>query len=125
MDEAEWPTQPIPEPVKDIIARFYALVDSSEPDCSSELANNVFTPDGEFVVNKRAMRGAERTPSSSPSPFSVPTHVYTRDNQMAHGRRLDHLPTAHCSQSLRIQRPRRRPSHDWHPHTGLRHWPDG
>lgn len=60
MEEAEWPSQPIPEPVKRLVARFYSLVDSTASNAGQELADTVFTRDGEFVVNKRSMKGSER-----------------------------------------------------------------
>ncbi|KAK4549646.1 hypothetical protein LTR36_004947 [Oleoguttula mirabilis] len=60
MEEAEWPSQPVPEAIKELIARFYSLVDSSDPSCCEGLANTVFTQDGEFLVNKRSMKGAEQ-----------------------------------------------------------------
>jgi hypothetical protein len=61
MEAVEWPTHvPIPQPVKDIIARFYLLVDSNDPQDAQELADEVFTPDGRFVVNKRVLKGPER-----------------------------------------------------------------
>ena len=65
MDEVEWPSQPVPQTVKDLVARFYTLVDSDEPCCGRELADTVFAEDGEFVVNKRSMKGHERMLSST------------------------------------------------------------
>jgi len=60
MENVDWPSlHHIPEPVKAIIARFYSLVDSSDPNSSRELAETVFMPDGEFVVNKRSMQGPQ------------------------------------------------------------------
>ncbi|KAK5138383.1 hypothetical protein LTR08_003444 [Meristemomyces frigidus] len=59
MDEVEWPSQSIPQSVKTVIARFYAVVDSDEPSCGQQLAETVFAKDGEFVVNKRSMKGYE------------------------------------------------------------------
>ncbi|KAK3112892.1 hypothetical protein LTR53_010337 [Teratosphaeriaceae sp. CCFEE 6253] len=60
MDGAEWPCQPVPDPVKRLVARFYRLIDATAPKCSQQLADHVFTLDGEFVVNKRRMVGREQ-----------------------------------------------------------------
>jgi hypothetical protein len=59
MEAAEWPDQPVPEAVKRILKRFYKLIDSPRRDASDRLANDVFTEDGTFVVNKRSIVGRE------------------------------------------------------------------
>lgn len=65
MDDAEWPEQSIPEPVKKLLARLYKLFDSNTPTSGRKLAINVFTKDGELVLNKRRMKGTERNDSRS------------------------------------------------------------
>ena len=59
MENADWPTVNVPNPIKQLISRFYELVDSQEPDCSQRLAAEVFTYDGTFVINQRTMKGSE------------------------------------------------------------------
>nr|OQO31936.1 hypothetical protein B0A51_00276 [Rachicladosporium sp. CCFEE 5018] len=57
---AAWPFQPIPEPVKALLAKFYACVDApQDPNSNSILANEVFHPDATFQINKRIIRGRE------------------------------------------------------------------
>ena len=60
MDSVEWPAQPVPEPIKKTIERFYRLLDSSDQNAGEKLARKAFTIDAELVVNKRAMCGRER-----------------------------------------------------------------
>ena len=59
MENAEWPDTPVAGPVKRLIARFYELVDSTDPESSERLANTVFAEDGKFVINKREMVGRD------------------------------------------------------------------
>ncbi|EMC97469.1 hypothetical protein BAUCODRAFT_453290 [Baudoinia panamericana UAMH 10762] len=59
MDNVEWPSQPIPQQIKNLIARFYKLVDTSTHDTSRELADTVFTEDSTFTVNRRVMAGRD------------------------------------------------------------------
>jgi hypothetical protein len=59
----EWPSTPIPAPVKDLLSRFYILGDSSAPESGRQLGEEIFTPDGQIVVNKRAISGAGGTAS--------------------------------------------------------------
>jgi hypothetical protein len=57
----EWPSTPIPAPVKNLLSRFYILGDNSAPESGRQLGEEIFTPDGQIVVNKRAIYGAEGT----------------------------------------------------------------
>ncbi|KAK0863944.1 hypothetical protein LTS02_006336 [Friedmanniomyces endolithicus] len=59
MDGAEWPSQPITK-MKRLLARFYTLVDAATVESSELLAGQVFGESGEFVVNKRRMKGREQ-----------------------------------------------------------------
>ena len=63
MENAEWPSTPVAESVKKLIARFYELVDSTDPESSEKLANTVFVEDGKFVINKREMVGRDGGPT--------------------------------------------------------------
>jgi len=68
-DEVEWPSQPIPQPVKDIIARFYSLLDSPDPSSSYGLTTTVLTPDAIFIINKRELKGVKGSFSATPDTF--------------------------------------------------------
>ncbi|TKA65757.1 hypothetical protein B0A55_10836 [Friedmanniomyces simplex] len=46
--------------MKRLLTRFYTLIDAATPESSEQLANQVFSEDGEFVVNKRRMQGREQ-----------------------------------------------------------------
>lgn len=68
METARWPTyQHIPDPVKQVVAQFYDLVDSRDSHCSSvELAYTIFAPTGEFLMNKRRLKGPQREHAALP-----------------------------------------------------------
>jgi hypothetical protein len=59
--DTEWPSTPIPTPVKDLLSRFYVLGNSNAPESGRQLGEEIFTPDGQIVVDKRAISGAEGT----------------------------------------------------------------
>ncbi|KAI7514883.1 hypothetical protein KC347_g156 [Hortaea werneckii] len=59
MEDLPWPSQPVPEPVKKLILRFYTSIDSHGPHASYKLASKVFTADGELIINKRIWSGSE------------------------------------------------------------------
>ncbi|KAI7233892.1 hypothetical protein KC330_g5127 [Hortaea werneckii] len=59
MEDLPWPPQPVPEPVKKLILRFYTSIDSHGPHASYKLASKVFTADGELIINKRVWSGSE------------------------------------------------------------------
>ncbi|RMZ32461.1 hypothetical protein D0859_03422 [Hortaea werneckii] len=59
MEDLPWPSQPVPEPVKKLILRFYTSIDSHGPHASYKLASKVFTADGELIINKRVWTGSE------------------------------------------------------------------
>ena len=61
MEDLPWPSQPVPEPVKKLILRFYTSIDSHGPHASYKLASKVFTADGELIINKRIWSGSEST----------------------------------------------------------------
>ncbi|OCL08726.1 hypothetical protein AOQ84DRAFT_388639 [Glonium stellatum] len=53
----EWPSTPIPEPIKHLLNKFYSLGDQKSDDASRQLGEDVFTPTGQIVVNKRTING--------------------------------------------------------------------
>ncbi|KAK6436238.1 hypothetical protein LTR95_007566 [Oleoguttula sp. CCFEE 5521] len=58
--QAEWPSQPIPEQVKELLAKFYACVDSPlDPNSDLVLADKVFHTNGTLQFNKRHVRGTD------------------------------------------------------------------
>lgn len=57
--KTEWPSTPILTPIKDLLSRFYIIGDSGDPDAGRRLGQEVFTPDGQIIVNKRAISGTE------------------------------------------------------------------
>ncbi|KAK0111163.1 hypothetical protein ONS95_001540 [Cadophora gregata] len=88
---AQWPSQPIPEPVKDLISKFYACVDApQDPNANTVLANEVFLPNGTFTINQRVVQGKEqiqnwRASAASGNQVKVSVHtvekVYNLDGQ--------------------------------------------
>ena len=53
----EWPVTPIPEPVKNLLNRWYALADDKSDDAAVKMSNEIFTPDGIFVHPKQTFVG--------------------------------------------------------------------
>ncbi|KIW15545.1 hypothetical protein PV08_05593 [Exophiala spinifera] len=62
---AEWPTTPIPEPIKTLLHSFFELGDSTSPADGARMGTEIFTPDGQIVVNKRVIDGAEEISNSN------------------------------------------------------------
>ncbi|KAK5718962.1 hypothetical protein LTR17_015468 [Elasticomyces elasticus] len=60
MEGAEWPSQPVSKAMKRLLRRFYTLIDAATAESSKKLANDVFSEQGEFVINKRRMLGREQ-----------------------------------------------------------------
>lgn len=54
----EWPSTPVPQPVKDLLAKFFDIGDTKSEEAGQRLGNEVFAPDGRIVVNKRSINGA-------------------------------------------------------------------
>ncbi|CRG86363.1 hypothetical protein PISL3812_03368 [Talaromyces islandicus] len=54
----EWPSTPVPRPVKDLIAKFMDIGDTKSDEAGQRLGYEVFAPDGRIVVNKRSINGA-------------------------------------------------------------------
>lgn len=46
-DSTKWPTvAEVPQPVKDLVDRFYNLLDDDRPEVGAILADEIFAPDG-------------------------------------------------------------------------------
>ena len=48
IETTTWPAIPIPTDVKDLISRYYSLVETKDSSVGDRLATDVFTPDGIF-----------------------------------------------------------------------------
>ncbi|TKA27157.1 hypothetical protein B0A50_04494 [Salinomyces thailandicus] len=59
MDNAAWPSQTVPDPIKDLVAHFYSIVDSEGTNTGVKLAEDIFTDDGELIINKRNWVGSD------------------------------------------------------------------
>jgi hypothetical protein len=57
----EWPSTPIPLPIKELISHFFVLGDTPTAEAGRELGEKVFTSDGQIVVNKRVIAGTAGT----------------------------------------------------------------
>ncbi|KAK3045202.1 hypothetical protein LTR09_013083 [Extremus antarcticus] len=57
MKSAVWPQAPIQQEVKDLVYRFFALVDQNRAGVGEELASNVFTSDGIFAGSVGTFKG--------------------------------------------------------------------
>ena len=57
-NQTEWPSTPVPEPIKHLLSRFYSLGDQKpSEDVGRQMGEDVFTPTGQIVVNKREING--------------------------------------------------------------------
>lgn len=53
-----WPiSQPVPE-VKQLVSRFFALVDTNSQEVGQVLADEIFTQDGVFITTNAMFQGA-------------------------------------------------------------------
>lgn len=58
--QTEWPSSPVvPEHIKALLVLFFEVGDSASADSSRRLGEEVFTIDGQIVVNKKVISGAE------------------------------------------------------------------
>ncbi|QKX62291.1 uncharacterized protein TRUGW13939_09450 [Talaromyces rugulosus] len=55
--KTEWPSTPVPQPVKDLIAKFMDIGDTKSEEAGQRLGYEVFTSDGQIIVNKRSING--------------------------------------------------------------------
>ena len=62
-DAAEWPTVvQVPQAVRDLIDRFYRLLDDDRSNVGDILADEIFTKDGVAYFGAHAFRGTEGKP---------------------------------------------------------------
>ena len=55
-----WPSAPpVPDRIKTLLSLFFELGDSTSEAASRRLGEEVFTSDGQIVVNKKVISGAE------------------------------------------------------------------
>jgi hypothetical protein len=59
-ESTEWPSTPIPEPVQNLINRFFTLVDTKSEEARMTLSEGVFSPTGQWVHPSHVFTGAER-----------------------------------------------------------------
>jgi hypothetical protein len=59
----QWPSPTFPESTKTLLANFFALVESKDPDSGERIAHEIFTPDGVTKSGAMVYKGTER-PSS-------------------------------------------------------------
>ncbi len=57
--QTEWPTTPVPQSIKQLLGSFFELGDSKSEDAARRLADEIFTPEGQIMVNKRTINGAK------------------------------------------------------------------
>ena len=55
----EWPATPIPTETKELITKFFTLVDWVNPDAGPRLASEVFAEDGKLVSPGPTFEGSE------------------------------------------------------------------
>ena len=61
----QWPTPTFLESTKALLAKFFALVESKDPESGERLAHEVFTPTGLTKSGAMEQKGTEGPPSSS------------------------------------------------------------
>lgn len=64
---AVWPEAPLKQEAKDLVYRFFALVDQDRPGVGDELATEVFASDGVFITSAARFEGTTGTNTSHPS----------------------------------------------------------
>ena len=70
MDVSEavvWPEAPLKQEAKDVVYKFFALVDQNRPGVGDELATEVFASDGVFMTSTARFEGTAGTNTSHPS----------------------------------------------------------
>jgi hypothetical protein len=61
----QWPSATFPQSTKTLLANFFALVESKDPDSGEHIAHEIFTPDGVTKSGAMVYKGT-KGPSSSP-----------------------------------------------------------
>ena len=59
LEHIQWPSTPVPDPIKQLLARFFTVGDSKADDAGQILGSEIFMSDGQIVVNKKVINGAE------------------------------------------------------------------
>lgn len=91
MDNAAWPSQTVPDPIKDLVAHFYSIVDSEGTNTGVKLAEDIFTDDGELIINKRNWVGSDSTSHHLHAPLRPLLTPLKRHFGMASRRRVCNL----------------------------------
>ncbi|KAF2769658.1 hypothetical protein EJ03DRAFT_91017 [Teratosphaeria nubilosa] len=68
METPEWPTQPLPQTIKDLINHFYELAELCDQSSGQRLADTVFAKEGKLIINKRILAGPKG--ASIPQPHN-------------------------------------------------------
>lgn len=63
-DSTEWPTFPVPTPVKKLLHRLYTLLDDKSPDVGNILADEIFASDAEAQFGLHVFKGQESMSSN-------------------------------------------------------------
>ena len=53
----EWPSSSIPEPIKELLSRFFLVGDTPTAEAGREMGEKLFTTDGKIIVNKKVIAG--------------------------------------------------------------------
>ncbi|OQU95759.1 SnoaL-like domain-containing protein [Cladophialophora immunda] len=81
-----WPPTPVPPATKDLLGRFFHLVDQKDDTVGVVLAEEVFTPDARFVSANGAFEGKEQIAKSRARAWDVVTfRKHTVDKVYAGG----------------------------------------
>ena len=53
--KTEWPVMPIPDPVKELLNRWFALTDDKSDDAALKMSKEVFTSDGTWCIPREPL----------------------------------------------------------------------
>lgn len=56
----EWPSTSVPEPFKQLLTRFFVAGDTPTAEAGRQLGEEIFTADGQIIVNKNVITGTAR-----------------------------------------------------------------
>lgn len=57
--KTEWPSTPVPETLKNLMDRFFVIMDKNTPDAGARLAAEIFTPTATFTLSGGTYIGSE------------------------------------------------------------------
>lgn len=57
--QTQWPTTPIPDPVKKLLNDFFILGDTKTDEASQQLGDEIFGPTGGILFNNFRINGGE------------------------------------------------------------------